>query len=171
MSSGGQGNPACSTAKPYSGAGSSSGRDPMRHTRARSSRLVAAIVALSAVAPAGREAAAADFVLANETGLTINELYVSPCSGRHWGPNQLTGTYVESSRAYVVSNLVPGCYDLKVVMPPWNACIINGVAIFKSLVLRMTWNSYIESTFDDCSRMAHMVPVGRRQWIPYDRPN
>lgn len=138
--------------------------------RVRSSRLAASIVALGVMVLACRAAVAADFVLANETGFTINELYVSPCTGRHWGPNQLTGTYVESSRAYIVANLQPGCYDLKVVLPPWNACIINGVAIFKSLVLRMTWNSYIESTFDDCSRMAHMVPVGRRPWIPYNRP-
>jgi hypothetical protein len=140
------------------------------NSRFAASVVTAWIVTLCVMMLAGREAAAADFVLANETGFTINELYVSPCSGRHWGPNQLTGTYVESSRAYVVANLQPGCYDLKVVMPPWNACIINGVGIFKSLVLRMSWNSYIESTFDDCSRMAHMVPVGRRGWIPYDRP-
>ena len=131
----------------------------MRYMHLRTAALVLALL----WALAGREASAADFVLANETGFTINELYVSPCSGRHWGPNQLTGTYVESSRAYVVSNLTPGCYDLKVVMPPWNACVINGVAIFKSLVLRMSWNSYIESTFADCSRMAHMVPV---RWMP-----
>jgi hypothetical protein len=141
----------------------------MRNMRLRSSRIATSILALGVMVLACRDAAAADFVLANETGLTINELYVSPCSGRHWGPNQLSGTYVESSRAFIVSNLQPGCYDLKVVMPPWNACIVNGVGIFKSLVLRMTWSSYIESTFADCSRMAHMVPIGRRPWIPYDR--
>jgi hypothetical protein len=136
--------------------------------RQRSSGFAVALVFGIAVI-ASRAAKAVDFVLVNQTGFTLNQLYVSPCGGRHWGPNQLTGTYVESSRAFVVSNLSPGCYDLKVVLPPWNNCVINGVAIIKSLVLTMTWSSYIESSFDDCSRMAHMVPVGRRPWIPYDR--
>ena len=54
---------------------------------------------------ASRAAKAVDFVLVNQTGFTLNQLYVSPCGGRHWVPNQLTGTYVESSRAFVVSNL------------------------------------------------------------------
>jgi len=133
--------------------------------KARLQTLWLVIIAALAV---GR-AQAADFVLVNKSGLVVNELYVSPCGGRHWGPNQLTGTALESSRSFVVSNLRPGCYDLKVVLPPWNECTINGAAIFRNLVWTVTWSTATEASFENCSRIAHVVTSGRRPWIPYDR--
>ncbi len=113
---------------------------------------------------------AANLVVVNHSGFVLNELYVSPCAGRHWGPNQLTGTLLESSRSYTVSNLRPGCYDLKVVVPFWNECTINGAAIFNNLVWTLTWSMVTEGVFENCSRTAHVVRTGR-PWIPYDREN
>jgi hypothetical protein len=129
--------------------------------------LISGLAALT-IALATSQADAADFVLVNQSGLVVDQLYVSPCAGRHWGPNQLTGTLVETSRSFTISNLPPGCYDLKVVLPPWNSCIINGAAIFKSLVWTITWSTVTESAFEDCSRTAHVVSGGRLPWLPYD---
>jgi hypothetical protein len=135
----------------------------MRHMRLRALMLAAMVL----VPPCG--AGAADLVLVNQSGMTLDALYVSPCAGRHWGPNQLAGAWLGSSRSFTVSNLEPGCYDLKVVLPPWNECVINGAAIFKGLVWTITWSTATEAAFEDCSRTSHIVSVGRRPWIPYDR--
>jgi hypothetical protein len=112
------------------------------------------------------DANAAAVVLVNESGVVLEKLYISPCSAPHWGANQLAGAPLESSRSFTVSDLPPGCYDLKVVLPPWNSCVLNGAAVFKSLVWRITWSTAIESTMEDCSRTAHIVSVGRLPWIP-----
>lgn len=124
---------------------------------------------VAAIALATGEARAVDLVLVNQSGLVVAQLYVSPCGGRHWGPNQLAGTLVESSRSFAVSDLQPGCYDLKVVLPPWNECTINGAAIYKRFVWTLTWSTAIEGVFADCARTGHIVSDGRRPWIPYDR--
>jgi hypothetical protein len=126
----------------------------------------AAIFAMLAVG----QAHAADITLVNHSGVVINKLYVSPCSVGQWGPNQLYDTPVESSRSMTVSNLAPGCYDLKIVLPPWNSCVLNGVAVRKAFVWTVTWSTVIESAFEDCSRMAHDVTVGKRPWIPPSPP-
>src|ERR1700716_3866425 len=74
-------------------------------------------------------AISAEFVLVNTSGVTIDRLYISPCGGRHWGPNQLAGAPVWSTRAFTVSNIEPGCYDIMVMLPPWNECILAGAAL------------------------------------------
>jgi hypothetical protein len=126
--------------------------------------------AMIAAVLATGEADAANLVVVNQSGYVLNELYVSPCAGRHWGPNQLTGTLLQSSRSFTVSDLKPGCYDLKVVLPFWNECTINGAAIFHSMVWTLTWSMVTEGVFENCSRTAHVVGTGR-PWIPYDRDN
>lgn len=133
--------------------------------KARLHTLWLAVIAALAAGPAQ----AADFVLVNKSGIVVNELYVSPCAGRHWGPNQLIGTALESSRSFTVSNLRPGCYDLRIILPPWNECTINGAAIFRSLVWTISWSTATEASFANCSRIAHIVPSERRPWIPYNR--
>jgi hypothetical protein len=146
-------------------------RHPLRRDRSgwvRSFGLrVLALVAT--IALAAGEARAADVVLVNRSGIAVAQLYVSPCGGKHWGPNQLVGTLVESSRSFTVSDLPPGCYDLRVVFPPWNECTINGAAVYKRFVWTLTWSTTIEGTFADCARTAHVVSDGQRPWIPYDR--
>ena len=135
-----------------------------KHRRIRLFGLVAALVAALMTG----KARAADVILVNETGIVLAQLYVSPCAGRHWGPNQLTGTLVESSRSFTVSGLEPGCYDLRAVFPPWNECTVNGAAIHRRYVWKLTWSTITEGVFADCSRTAHIVSGGWRPWIPYD---
>jgi len=132
-----------------------------RKERRRIGRLAVIVAMLVA-----SEARAADVVLVNHSGYVINKLYISPCTIDQWGPNQLSGTPIESSRSLTVSNLAPGCYDLKVVLPPWNSCVLNGAAVVNAFVWTVTWSTATESAFEDCSRTVRTVSTGRRPWIP-----
>lgn len=133
----------------------------MRKTQLR----IGGLAALVAMCVAG-QAGAANVVLVNQSGYVINRLFISPCSTGQWGPNQLYGTPVESSRRMIVSDLPPGCYDLKVELPPWNSCVLNGAVVYRSFVWTITWSDATESAFEDCSRTAHTVTVGQRPWLP-----
>src|ERR1700759_5414754 len=118
---------------------------------------VGSLVLIAAHAgPAAPTAHAANFVLVNTTGMTLDRLYISPCAGPHWGANQLAGSPGLSSRAFTISNLRPGCYDVMVVMPPWNECVVTGVAVLRSVVWRVTWSTAFQSEFGDCSQTAHV---------------
>ncbi|HEX3502614.1 MAG TPA: hypothetical protein VHU22_04395 [Xanthobacteraceae bacterium] len=138
----------------------------MRKSLLRSGGLAAIVAVLAA-----RQGSAADVTLVNHSGLVINKLYISPCSTGQWGPNQLYGTPVESSRSMTVSDLAPGCYDLRVILPPWNSCVLNGVAVSKTFVWTVTWSTVTESAFEDCSRTVHDVTVGKRPWLPPGPPH
>src|ERR1700716_2437363 len=95
----------------------------------RSMRVLSLTLAATLACFTAQAAVAAEFVLVNTSGVTIDQLYISPCGGRHWGPNQLAGAPVWSTRAFTVSNIEPGCYDLMVMLPPWNECIMAGAAL------------------------------------------
>jgi hypothetical protein len=128
-----------------------------------------AAAALAMAAPAS--ARASEFVLVNLSGETIYQLYISPCSGQHWGPNQLEGARVLSSRSFNVSKIEPGCYDIMVVLPPWNDCIMSGVALrpgagWAWTITRSTVNL---ASFGDCAMTAGIASSGRRPWIPNER--
>jgi hypothetical protein len=138
----------------------------MRSVRARHWMLAVA-VALFAPQPA----TASEFVLVNLSGATIDQLYISPCSGRHWGPNQLIGARVLSSRSFNISNIEPGCYDIMVVLPPWNDCIMSGVALRPGAgwAWTITRSTVTLSSFGDCAMTAGIASSGRRPWIPTER--
>jgi len=116
-------------------------------------------------------ASASEFVLVNVSGVTIEQLYISPCGAQHWGPNHLSGTPVRSSRAYTVSNIVPGCYDVMVVLPPWNECIMAGAALprGRGLAWTISKSTVTQAIFGDCGQLPNVVMGGRRPWIPPDR--
>jgi hypothetical protein len=134
--------------------------------RARS-LMLAALLATSAP----RAAISADFVLVNLSGKTIDQLYISPCWGRHWGPNQLAGVPVWSSRSFNISNIEPGCYDIMVVLPPWNECIMSGAALRprSGLAWTITRATVTQAVFGDCSMTAGIASSGRLPWIPNER--
>jgi hypothetical protein len=132
----------------------------------RKTRLGIGVLAVIGAMLSASRADAASVVLVNHSGYVINKLYISPCHVGQWGPNQLFGSPVESSRSIIVSDLAPGCYDLKVVLPPWNSCVLNGAAVYKDFVWTITWSTVTESAFEDCSRTARTVPVVRRPWLP-----
>src|SRR5262249_7967319 len=101
---------------------------------------------------------------ANESGTTIYEFYITPCGGRHWGANQIAGAPLWSSRAFTVSDIAPGCYDLMVVLPPWNECIIAGAALRRTMGWKITWSTVSQASFGNCSQISHIVSAGRRPW-------
>jgi hypothetical protein len=114
-------------------------------------------------------AVGAEFVMVNTSGVTIHQLYISPCGGQHWGPNQLAGAPVMSTRAFSVSNIEPGCYDIMVVLPPWNECIMAGAALRRGLAWTISKSTVTQAVFGDCSMMPNVVMGGRRPWAPNDR--
>jgi len=115
-------------------------------------------------------AQSADFVLVNTSGVALNELYISPCGAPHWGANQLIGAPLWSSRSFTVSHIVPGCYDVMVVLPPWNSCIATGLSMRRTTSWTISWATRVQASVDDCSRIAHVVSSGRRPWIGNNEP-
>jgi hypothetical protein len=133
------------------------------HVRVRAALLAAALASLT-----GQAASSAEFVLVNTSGVTIDRLYISPCGGRHWGPNQLAGAPVWSSRAFTVSNIEPGCYDIMVVLPPWNECIMAGAALRHGLAWTISKSTVTQAVFGDCGQLPNVVMGGRRPWLTSD---
>ena len=110
-------------------------------------------------------AASADFVLMNTSGVALKELYISRCNAPHWGANQLVGAPLWSSRSFTVSNIEPGCYDVMVVLPPWNECITTGLSLRRTTSWNISWSTRVQASVDDCSRIANIASSGRRPWI------
>ena len=140
--------------------------------RRRLARCACALTAASMIAAAlPARASAAEFVLVNVSGVTIEQLYISPCGAQHWGPNHLSGTPVRSSRAYTVSNIDPGCYDIMVVLPPWNECIMAGASLprGRGLAWTISKSTVTQAIFGDCGQLPNVVMGGRRPWVPPDR--
>jgi hypothetical protein len=114
-------------------------------------------------------APAAEFVLVNTSGVTIDQLYISPCGGRHWGPNQLAGAPLWSTRAFTVSSIDPGCYDIMVVLPPWNECIMAGAALRRGLAWTISKSTVTQAVLGDCSMTPNIALSGRRPWLSNER--
>jgi hypothetical protein len=129
-------------------------------------RLTLAAILAVAVPQASR---AAEFVLVNVSGVTIEELYISPCAGRHWGPNQLAGAPLWSTRAFAVSDIAPGCYDIMVVLPPWRECIVAGASLRSGLSSTISESTLTQAIFGDCSQSPNIVLGGRRPWRSDER--
>ena len=129
----------------------------MRNLRARYVFLVALLATGTT-----KSALPAELVLVNTSGVTLSQLYIAPCGNRTWGRNQLAGVSVWSSKSYTISDIAPGCYDLKVVIPPWNDCMVTGVAMRSAMLWTITWSTVEQSNFGDCSTTPHIASVGSR---------
>jgi hypothetical protein len=129
----------------------------------------ALLLAVLVAASNARPAISADFVLVNRSGEVLDQFYISPCAGRHWGANQLSGAPLLSTRSFTISELEPGCYDVMVVLPPWNECIVAGLAVRRTTAWTISWSTRLQSSFGDCSSTAGIPSAGRRPWIPNDR--
>jgi hypothetical protein len=118
-----------------------------------------------------RPANGSEFVLVNESGVMLDQLYISPCGAWHWGPNQLAGTAVMSTRAFAISNLAPGCYDIMVILPVGHECIMAGASLARGRGLSWTINksTLTHAIFDDCSQTSNIVMGGRRPYLPPER--
>ena len=137
----------------------------MKVMRAVVFMLAAAIGATAASAGPSVPPPPAEVVLVNLTGQTIEQLYISPCGTHWWGPNQLAGAPLWSSRRFNISNIEPGCYDLMVVLPPWNECIISGAALRRGMVWTITKSTVTQALFGDCNMTAGIASSGRRPWM------
>lgn len=120
--------------------------------------IIAAIIATSSFA-----ADAAEFTIVNGSQVPLEHLYISPCGAKDWGPDQLTGS-LSPSRLFTVSNITPGCYDVKFVVAPWNVCVAAGAALRRSEVWRVSSWTVFGSQGGDCSNVAGYVSAGRRRW-------
>jgi hypothetical protein len=135
-------------------------REPtMAEIRARNMMLAATLATLSLNA-----ADAAQFTLVNASGVTLYELYIAPCGAPHWGPNQFGPAALSSSRTFTIANIQPGCYDLKVTVPFWNECLIEGATVRGSIAWTITPMMLGNAVFGECSYTAHYVSAGRLPW-------
>jgi hypothetical protein len=131
----------------------------MAKIRARNLMLAAMLATLSL-----DTANAAQFTLVNASGVTLYELYIAPCGSQHWGPNQFREGALSSSRTFTIANIEPGCYDLKVMVPFWNECLIEGAKLRGSIAWTITPMMLGSAVFGDCSYTEHYVSAGRLPW-------
>jgi hypothetical protein len=120
--------------------------------------LAAAATAMSCAAQA------AELTLVNASDTPLQHFFVSPCGARQWGPDQLTEA-LPPSRLFTVSNIASGCYDVEIVVAPWNVCVIAGAALHRRQVWKITRWTVFGSQSGDCSHVAGYVPAGRRPWV------
>ena len=127
------------------------------------------LVPRAPTAPDARRAPApppprAALALVNASTLILNNLYVSPCGAGNWGSNQLGGVPVPPGREFTITDIEPGCYDLKVSDPPWFECVIGGARLrgYQGWIIT-TWTT-TRATLDDCSTTSQIAPAGRRPW-------
>jgi hypothetical protein len=139
----------------------------MRERTGLFGKCIPAVLALVVSAwGASQPARAAEFVLVNQSGVIIDELFISPCGKRHWGPNQLAGTAVMSTRAFSIANIDPGCYDIMVILPVGHECIMAGASLpqGRGLAWTISKSTLTQALFGDCSQAPNIVVGGRRPW-------
>jgi hypothetical protein len=76
--------------------------------------------------------------LQNDSGIVITQLYISPVVGTDWGKDQLGDReedVISAHSGFVLSNVINGVYDIKIVMANGSACIVRNVDIQED----MTW--------------------------------
>ena len=135
-------------------------REPtMAKIRARNLMLTAMIATFSL-----STADAAQFTLVNASGATLYELYIAPCGSQHWGPNQFGAAALSSSRTFTIADIQPGCYDLKVTVPFWNECLIEGATVRGHIAWTITPMMLGSAVFGECSYTQHYVSAGRLPW-------
>ena len=111
---------------------------------------------------------AAEFTVVNASGVALYNLYIAPCAGPHWGPNQLEGSQIPTSRRFTISNIQPGCYDVKLIVPYWNDCIIAGAALLRgNMIWTITPTQLTDAVLGGCAYTLHYVSAGRRPWAWY----
>ncbi len=65
----------------------------------------------------------------NKSGRSIDAFYISPCWAKNWGNNQISWTPVWTSKTFTIKDIEPGCYNLMIVLPFGNKCVISGELI------------------------------------------
>jgi len=52
----------------------------------------------------------------NNTGFIIEDLYISPSSSSSWGTDQLEGNIISNGPSVILTNILPGSYNVKAVL-------------------------------------------------------
>jgi hypothetical protein len=102
--------------------------------------LVACLTVLASTALA----LAGDLTVTNQSKYEIQELYVSRSNTDDWGNDLLGDETIANGGQFVVRNLLPGTYDLKVVDEDEDECVVEGVDLASNYTWRLT-DDVIES--------------------------
>jgi len=103
----------------------------------------------------------AELGLVNKSDWWITTLQISHCGTGDWGPNQLD-TPLLPGRAFVVTNILPGCYDLRVSAPLFLDCVIGGAEMRGFQEWTITSWTFTRSALGDCSHISRIVSAGSR---------
>jgi len=128
------------------------------------SKLFAVALALTPVSTA----MAAEFSVVNSSGVTLDHFYMVPCAAPHWGANQLEKYPIVHSRVYTVTHLVPGCYDMMVVLPGGNECAVAGVKVHGSMAWVISRSTWVQARVNACSSVSNFVSVASRPLQPME---
>ena len=81
----------------------------------------------------------------NNTGQTINHLYVSPSSSSSWGLDQLSSN-ISNGGSHTVTNITAGSYDIKVTLADNSTKTTYGVNIVGGVTKTITFTAPAPST-------------------------
>ncbi len=93
-------------------------------------------------------AQALGFYIVNNTGVTLNNIYVSPAENNAWGPDILPQSMFENQatvQVYIPAELGSTClFDIKITDVPGNAVIFHKVDACKLHTLTIHWDGTYE---------------------------
>lgn len=93
-----------------------------------------------AVAPSVADAQGSRFNLTvqNQSRYTIYEFYMNSSERSDWGPDLLGRNVLAPGNSFVVSNITPGEYDIKMVDEDGDVCELRNVMITRNAAYRIT---------------------------------
>jgi hypothetical protein len=80
-------------------------------------------ISISLAASAARRTSTIKII--NQSKWEIHELYLSPSSSRHWGPDQLGDQVLEKGESITLRNLACNHYDIRVVDEDGDECVME----------------------------------------------
>jgi hypothetical protein len=86
---------------------------------------VAALLSLAVAIPASAARRKASIKVINQSKWEIHELYLSPASSHHWGPDQLEDQVLAKGESLTLTNITCDRYDIKVVDEDGDECVIE----------------------------------------------
>jgi hypothetical protein len=83
------------------------------------------LLALTVSMPAAAAKRTATIKIINQSKWEIHELYLSPGSSHHWGPDQLGEQVLAKGESITLKNLDCDHYDIRVVDEDGDECVIE----------------------------------------------
>jgi len=79
-----------------------------------------------------------DFTFINTSQWRIAHLFLSPINESEWGTDQLDKQVIESAETFVLKNITPGSYDIRVVDEEGDECIVEDVGFEVDQAIKMS---------------------------------